>query len=133
MPHCNGSDIKTDLLLWNVCFSGVFPGDPAERLLFFEIDRAVGWTESVRVAGFNFDDDDFVAIPGDDISLGVSGGQAVVPRDDYETLTPEVPVDQILATTASGLVSGPEAAAFPIAETIEQGSDHPLSPSAATR
>jgi hypothetical protein len=120
----DGNDVEADAIPGSGSASGEFAGDTRHMGALFGTDGAFGRAVCAVLARFDFDDDEGVAIPGDDVGFGVAGSGTIVTSDDDVAVAAEITMSEILATAAEGERGSPELTAPGVAKTIEDLKDH---------
>jgi hypothetical protein len=103
----DGDDIAADAFPGGVGLAGVGAGHAAEMGSLVIADGAFRRTEFVALARFHFDDDESVAVPGDQISFAIGGGQAIVAGDDDVAGAAQKAVRQVLTAAAKSQIRNP--------------------------
>jgi alkylhydroperoxidase family enzyme len=85
---------------------------------------ALGQAVLVASARFYFDENQMLALPGDQIDFGVACRQAIIAGHDNEAFAAQVTVGQVLATAARSQVRTPAPPPGNVPEPVEQNSDH---------
>ena len=111
-------DVEADLHPIRSGPANVIAGGAQQAVPLVGIDGAVGTAKLVGLAGLHFHEHEHLAVPSDDVQFAHAGTRPVVPRHDNEASLLQVPVREILAASAAGLVSLPDSAPAPMAQGV---------------
>jgi hypothetical protein len=100
--HVN--DVKSNLLPWHFGLPGILAGGTNQAGLFLGPDGAVGRTVFVSLPRFDFDENQRIAFPANQIHLTGAGRQAVIAIHDDNSGALQKPLGKVLAASAEGVV-----------------------------
>src|SRR5437879_2406204 len=117
-------DVEAYLLPGNFRVPRVIASSAHQGGPFLAANGAVRSTVFIRLAGFNLNEDERVAVPADEVELAGTGRGAVVPRNHYDAGALKMAMGDIFTAAAERVVGChvPLAAAMPqiVGELVQE-------------
>jgi hypothetical protein len=96
--------VKANLLPWHFGLLSILAGSANQAGLFLESDGTVRRTVLIRLAGFDFDEDQRITFPANQIHLTGAGYHPVIAIHDDNSDVLQKPLGNVLAAPAEGVV-----------------------------
>jgi len=98
--------VKANLLPWHFGLMSIFAGGANQAGLFLESDGTVRRTVLMRLVRFDFDEDQRIAFPANQIHFTSPGCRPVIAIHDDNSDALQEPLGNVLAAPAEGVVFG---------------------------